>query len=113
MLSTGASQFYLPPISSMPDSEQQERHKPRFDGTVNLGHIMTGLMMACGLLTMWTSMAEFKTSTSLRIANLEAAQLEQKKSNDEHVRALNEILRTQDKLTNALDSLNSRINRAP
>lgn len=48
--------------------------KPRFDGTVNLGHILTMLAMGSALLTMWTNQRVSQADHEFRIRALEGNQ---------------------------------------
>lgn len=47
------------------------RNSPRFDPTINLGHILTAMGMLCALLTMWTNMKVTTASLEARVAVLE------------------------------------------
>lgn len=52
------------------------QHRPRFDGTVNLGHILTMIAMGSALLTMWTNQRVSQADHEFRIRALEGANAE-------------------------------------
>lgn len=79
--------------------------KPRFDGTINLGHILTALMMGAALLTMWVNTKVTEAEHNSRLLVLERSQ----SRIDETVTKLADNAaasqRTQDKLSLTLDFL--------
>lgn len=86
--------------------------KPRFDGTINLGHILTALMMGAALLTMWTNTKVTQAEQNSRIAVLEKSQTR----TDETMKTLadnaSSSQRTQDKLSMTLDYLAKQVQPA-
>lgn len=94
------------------DSTSRTR-RPRFDGTINLGHILTALMMGAALLTMWTNTKVTEAEHNSRITVLENSQ----KDMHDTVKTLAESAassqRTQDKLSLTLDYLAKQMPQKP
>lgn len=94
------------------DSTNRTR-RPRFDGTINLGHILTALMMGAALLTMWTNTKVTEAEHNSRITVLENSQ----KDMHDTVKSLAESAassqRTQDKLSLTLDYLAKQMPQKP
>lgn len=83
--------------------------KPRFDGTINLGHLLTALMMGAALVTMWANSKVVEAQHDSRITTLEKSQARI----DETLRTLADNAtasnRTQDRLSLTLDYLAKQI----
>lgn len=98
-------------MNKEPDFSQSRR--PRFDPTVNLGHILTMLMMGAALLTMWTNLRVSTAESNSRITVLEASQ----KKTDDTIKTLADnatsTARTQDKLSLTLDFMAKQIASKP
>lgn len=53
------------------ENAQQEARKPRFDGTINLGHILTATMMLISGLIVWNQSQVVQAKQDVRIAYIE------------------------------------------
>lgn len=98
----------LPEMDNEPDFSSSGK-KPRFDGTVNLGHVLTMLMMGAALLTMWTNTKVTQAEQNSRISVLEKSQ----SRFDDTIKTLADnasaAQRTQDKLSLTLDYLAKQV----
>lgn len=94
-----------------PDFQQSKR--PRFDPTVNLGHIISGVLMASGLATMWVSSKVDNAKMDSRISVLEISAIKQSNIVDKLADSSNASQRTQDKLSLTLDYLAKRVESKP
>jgi len=94
------------------ENDRPPSNKPRFDGTINLGHILTALMMGAALVTMWANTKVTEAQHDSRIAALEKSQ----SRIDETIKTLADNAtasqRTQDKLSMTLDYLAKQIQPA-
>lgn len=79
--------------------------KPRFDPTVNLGHILTAIMMAGGFVGMWASMKVSQSEHNSRISVMEAAQAEMKSNIAKLAENANITARAQDRMSMTLEYL--------
>lgn len=98
-------------MNKEPDFSQSR--KPRFDPTVNLGHIMTMLMMGAALLTMWTNLKVSTAQSDSRIAVLEKSQQETKETITKLADNAATSVRTQDKLSLTLEYLAKQVGNKP
>lgn len=87
--------------------------KPRFDGTINLGHILTALMMSAALLTMWTNTKVTQAEQNSRIAVLEKSQTRTDQTLATLADSATASQRTQDKLSLTLDFLAKQVTLKP
>lgn len=86
-------------------AENHPERKPRFDGTINLGHILTAVVMGAGLVTMWANAKVITADHESRLKTLEQAQVEFKQGLSKLAENESMALRTQDKLANTMDWL--------
>ena len=91
------------PAKQLTSKTVNSDRKPRFDGTVNLGHVLTMITMLVGGLLVWTQSLVVQAKQDVRISHLEETQRNT-------VSAINRIseahilsLRNQDKINNALE----------
>ncbi len=95
------------------DTPRRQVSKLRFDGTINLGHILTAVMMSAAILTMWVNTKVTEAEHDSRLKVLEKSQVRI----DETVTKLAENAassqRTQDKLSLTLDFLAKQISNKP
>lgn len=101
------------PVFHSDDSEERPSPRPRFDGTINLGHVLTALMMGAALLTMWVNERVTEAEHDSRLKVLEKSQTR----TDETVSKLADNAassqRTQDRLSLTLDFLAKQIPAHP
>lgn len=83
--------------------------KPRFDPTINLGHILTALMMGAALVTMWANMKVGQADHEARIRALEVGQIETRATLTKLAELEAGSARTQDKLTLTIEYLSKQI----
>ncbi len=87
------------------EEQRDEQRRPKFDGTINLGHMLTAFSMLCGGLFVWGQSREVQAKQDIRISVLEQNALDQKTQ----MRTLAETqalaIRTQDRLVYAVDSI--------
>lgn len=86
------------------NNHNKETSKPRFDGTINLGHVITFLSMGAALVTMYTNDQVWRADHDSRMKYVEASELELRKSIDK-------LSETQMMETRALDRVNLTIER--
>lgn len=98
-------------MSTEPDFSQSRR--PRFDPTVNLGHILTGMMMGAALLTMWVNTKVTEAEHNSRILVLEHSQAQMEDTLKKLAVNAVDSQRTQDKLSLTLDYLAKQISVKP
>ncbi len=87
--------------------------KPRFDGTINLGHVLTALMMGAALLTMWTNTKVTQAEQNSRLTVLEHSQVEMHDTMKILADNASASQRTQDKLSLTLEYLAKQIVAKP
>lgn len=101
------------PVFHSDESEERPSPRPRFDGTINLGHVLTALMMGAALLTMWVNTKVTEAEHNSRITVLENSQ----KDIHDTVKTLADnasaTQRTQDKLSLTLEYLAKQIPSHP
>lgn len=95
------------------EGDGRQSKKVRFDKTVNLGHVMTGVMMAAALVTMWADNKVDKAESGSRIAALEKSSVEMKSTMDKLADNAAGQQRTQDKLSLTLEYLAKQIPQRP
>ncbi len=95
------------------DSQHRRSNKPRFDGTINLGHVLTMIMMGTALLTMWTNTKVTEAEHNSRITVLEHSQVEMHDTMKTLADSASASQRTQDKLSLTLEYLAKQIGQKP
>ncbi len=93
---------YFRPSMQEPDFS---RTRARFDPTVNLGHILTALMMGAALVTMWANMKVSQSEHEARLRSLEMSQVEMKDTISKIADNAAVSTRTQDRLSLTLEYL--------
>ncbi len=88
-------------------------NKPRFDPTINLGHLLTAMMMAAALLTMWTNLRVTQAQADSRLAILEKSQQKTEETIGKLADNASTSARTQDKLGLTLDFLAKQVAMKP
>lgn len=86
------------PIDPQPDF-QPNYAKPRFDGTVNLGHLLTVVSMVGALLTFFVTMRESVSRLDARVQFLERAQVSMVTTMDKLSDNQTSLVRAQDRIT--------------
>ncbi len=92
---------------------RRPNNKPRFDGTINLGHVLTAVMMGAALLTMWTNTKVTEAEHNSRITVLEHSQVEMHDTMKTLADSAASSQRTQDKLSLTLEYLAKQIGQKP
>ena len=96
----------------MSDTEQEqtkaEARRCRFDGTVNLGHILTASVMFIGGLGVWTQGREVMIRQDARLALVETTMSEVKANLSRISESQQLSIRTQDKLAATLDAISRK-----
>lgn len=100
----------LPEMSNEPDFSSSGK-RPRFDPTINLGHVLTALMMGAALVTMWANSKVVEAEHSSRIAAVERSQTEMKVTMDKIADNASASQRTQDKLSLTLEYLAKQVSK--
>lgn len=98
-------------MTQEPDFSESKR--ARFDPTVNLGHILTAIMMGAALVTMWANMKVGQAEHASRLSALEAAQTRLSQTVDKLADNANTTARTQDRLSLTLDYLSKQVTSKP
>lgn len=84
---------------------KQEARKPRFDGTINLGHLLTAGTMLIGGMVVWTQSQIVQAKQDLRISYVETAAT----ANSDSLRKLadshQQMVRSQERVTITLELL--------
>jgi|688.fasta_scaffold00471_96 hypothetical protein len=93
----------------MSEAEQQEQRdeqrRPKFDGTVNLGHMLTAFSMLCGGLFVWGQSREVQAKQDVRLSVVEQAMIDQRDQMRKLAETQSLAIRTQDRLVYAVDSV--------
>jgi predicted metalloprotease len=90
----------------MSGSEQQaEIRRPKFDGTVNLGHILTAFSMLIAGLLVWSQSMVVQAKQDMRILGIEQSVLEQRSSLKQMADTQQIAIRNQDKMNTAIEYL--------
>ena len=96
----------------MSDTEQEqtkaERSRWKFDGTVNLGHVLTASVMFIGGLGVWTQGREVMIRQDARLALVETTMSEVKANLSRISESQQLSIRTQDKLAATLEALSRK-----
>lgn len=84
---------------------KQEARKPRFDGTINLGHLLTAGTMLIGGMVVWTQSQIMQAKQDLRITYVEQTTA----SNTEALKKLSDgyqqLVMSQERVTITLELL--------
>lgn len=91
--------------ASRQNAEEADRKRPKFDGTFNLGHILTIVTMIGGLALMWANGRVSQADHEIRIVSLERSQVEMRTSIVKMAETADQAMRNQDKISIALDYL--------
>jgi len=89
------------------EQRQQER-KPRFDGTINLGHILTALMMLVSGLIVWTQSQVVQAKQDLRISYIERTSAETSDSVKKVSEMQQQMARCQEHVATTLEMLTKK-----
>jgi hypothetical protein len=96
----------------MNDNEQEQRkaetRRWKFDGTVNLGHVLTASVMLIGGLGVWTQGREVMIRQDARLALVETTMSEVKSNLNKISESQQLAIRTQDKLAATLDAISRK-----
>jgi uncharacterized protein HemX len=96
----------------MSDTEQEqnraEARRWKFDGTVNLGHVLTAAVMLIGGLGVWTQGREVMIRQDARLALVETTMAEVKSNLSKISESQQLSIRTQDKLAATLDAISRK-----
>jgi hypothetical protein len=96
----------------MSDAEHEqskaEARRWKFDGTVNLGHVLTATVMLIGGLGVWTQGREVMIRQDARLALVETTMSEVKANLARISESQQLAIRTQDKLAATLDAISRK-----
>jgi uncharacterized protein HemX len=96
----------------MSDTEQEqnraEARRWKFDGTVNLGHVLTAAVMLIGGLGVWTQGREVMIRQDARLALVETTMAEVKSNLSKISESQQLAIRTQDKLAATLEAISRK-----
>lgn len=96
----------------MSDTEHEqikaEARRWKFDGTVNLGHVLTASVMLIGGLGVWTQGREVMIRQDARLALVETTMSEVKANLSRISESQQLAIRTQDKLAATLDAISRK-----
>ena len=96
----------------MSDTAQEqikaEAHRWKFDGTVNLGHVLTASVMLIGGLGVWMQGREVMIRQDARLALVETTMSEVKSNLSRISESQQLAIRTQDKLAATLDAISRK-----
>ena len=96
----------------MSDAEHEqikaEARRWKFDGTVNLGHVLTATVMLIGGLGVWTQGREVMIRQDARLALVETTMSEVKANLSRISESQQLSIRTQDKLAATLEALSRK-----
>lgn len=87
------------------------RHKPKFDGTVNLGHIFTAVAMLLGGLAVWYNSQISIAKMDARISSMELGIHDLRETTKTLADNQQISLRTQDKIANTIEGLTRKSNQ--
>ena len=85
-----------------------ERSRWKFDGTVNLGHVLTATVMLIGGLGVWTQGREVMIRQDARLALVETTMSEVKSNLSRISESQQLAIRTQDKLAATLEAISRK-----
>ena len=89
----------------MNDDEKCEARRPRFDGTINLGHILTASAMLLGGIVVWSQSLVVQAKQDLRINYLEKTMGESTDAVKKVAETQQQMVLNQAKVSTALDML--------
>jgi hypothetical protein len=96
----------------MSDTEQEqskaEARRWKFDGTVNLGHILTASVMLVGGLGVWIQGREVAIRQDARLVLVETTMAEVKSNLSKISESQQLAIRTQDRLAATLDAISRK-----
>ena len=96
----------------MSDTAQEqtkaEARRCRFDGTVNLGHILTATVMLIGGLGVWTQGREVMIRQDARLVLVETTMSEVKSNLNKISESQQLAMRTQDRLAATLEAISRK-----
>lgn len=96
----------------MSDTEQEqskaEARRWKFDGTVNLGHVLTATVMLIGGIGVWTQGREVMIRQDARLVLVETTMTEVKANLSRISESQQLSIRTQDKLAATLEALSRK-----
>ena len=94
----------------MSDTEQikAEAHRWKFDGTVNLGHVLTATVMLIGGIGVWTQGREVMIRQDARLALVETTMSEVKSNLSKISESQQLAMRTQDRLAATLEAISRK-----
>jgi hypothetical protein len=87
---------------------EREARRWKFDGTVNLGHVLTAAVMLIGGLGVWTQGREVMIRQDSRLALVETTMAEVKANLSKISESQQLSIRTQDKLAATLDAISRK-----
>jgi hypothetical protein len=87
---------------------EREARRWKFDGTVNLGHVLTAAVMLIGGLGVWTQGREVMIRQDSRLALVETTMAEVKSNLSKISESQQLSIRTQDKLAATLDAISRK-----
>jgi hypothetical protein len=87
---------------------EREARRWKFDGTVNLGHVLTAAVMLIGGLGVWTQGREVMIRQDSRLALVETTMAEVKSNLSKISESQQLAIRTQDKLAATLDAISRK-----
>lgn len=91
--------------------ERQEQRKPKFDGTINLGHIIQAIILIAGFW-MWLTTARVQNALlEARVTALENNNREVRDSMREMTAALSKVAVTQERMTTSIEFLAKQAER--
>ena len=91
-----------------PEQTKAEARRWKFDGTVNLGHVLTASVMFIGGLGVWTQGREVMIRQDARLALVETTMSEVKANLSRISESQQLSIRTQDKLAATLEALSRK-----
>ena len=96
----------------MSDTEQEqnraEARRWKFDGTVNLGHVLTAAVMLVGAFGVWIQGREVAIRQDARLVLVETTMAEVKSNLSKISESQQLAIRTQDKLAATLDAISRK-----
>lgn len=90
------------------EQTKAEARRWKFDGTVNLGHVLTASVMLIGGLGVWTQGREVMIRQDARLALVETTMSEVKANLARISESQQLAIRTQDKLAATLDAISRK-----
>jgi len=91
--------------------QSDSTRRPRFDPTINLGHILTAIMMGAALVTMWANQKVAQADSDSRIRVLEKSQTRIDDTVSKLADNAAASQRTQDKLSLTLEYLAKQVTK--